>query len=439
MTKWLALCPLLFGCTLELSVADDGPSDTRTQVALVPTTAANDVDVLFVIDDSPSGGGDLQLAWQQAFPTFLQALGPIDLPSVHIGVVSSDLGTKGAEDAAPGPGIGSGPGSCSGVGKDAALQTSTLMTGEFIADTDSGGGNRAKNYTGTLADAFTSISSLGSSGCGIEQPLEAARRAVVNPTLGFLRPGARLAVIFLTNEDDCSFATSTLLGVDTITLGPLQSFRCTRFGVTCDEGGKTPNEMNQVGAKAKCHANNASDYMTSVEATVAQLKASKGDARNIMVGAIAGVASSIEVGLEAPPGGGTAIPALMPACTWPSTNATQIDPAVRIVDAAHAFERHYVQMPCGVDMTAPAVGLAREIRAMLGDPCLTKPIATPADCEAWDTRADGSQTRLPACSMGTAECWRFVQDASCGGQGLRLEILRTVPPPTDTMTSLRCK
>jgi hypothetical protein len=90
-------------------------------------------------------------------------------------------------------------------------------------------------------------------------------------------------------------------------------------------------------------------------------------------------------------------------------------------------------------MTAPAIGIAREIRGMLGDACLMRPIATPADCEAWDTRANGSLTPLPACSAAGGDCFRFVQDGTCSGQGLRLEVVRVTPPPTDTMVSLRCK
>ena len=176
MIERLALPLLLAGCTLEASVGNDGPSDSREEVALVPVfrPGGNDVDVLFVIDDSPSNDivgagtpGELQLALQRAFPTFLQGLSLAGaLPDLHIGVVSTDLGTRGAEDPQAGPGIGAGPGSCAGDGKAGILQTNgtTLVTGAFISDRDAGGGIRETNYTGTLADAFTAISSLGTAG-----------------------------------------------------------------------------------------------------------------------------------------------------------------------------------------------------------------------------------------------------------------------------------
>src|SRR5438270_574700 len=73
------------------------------------------------------------------------------LPNVHIGVVTSDVGTKGAEDSSPGPMIGTGAGACSGTGKAGNLQTSgsTTLTGNFISDVAVSSGGRATNYTGS--------------------------------------------------------------------------------------------------------------------------------------------------------------------------------------------------------------------------------------------------------------------------------------------------
>jgi hypothetical protein len=443
MIKTLASSILLTGCVLDVSVGNGGPSDSRTEVALTPVfrTASDGVDVLFVVDDSPLGALELQGALQQAFPTFLDGLAlPSGLPDLHIGVVSTDLGTKGAEDATNGPGIGAGPGSCSGNGKSGNLLTngSTLITGAFISDRDTGGGTRETNYTGTLADAFTAISSLGSAGCGFEQPLEAAKRALNNnpANVGFLRPNALLAVIVVTNEDDCSMAHSTLMSSDTATLGPLQSFRCTRFGVTCDDGGKTSSEMNVPGAKKKCHANATSQYLTGVDDSADFFQGLKLDRRDVMFGAITGAASALSVEMRVPPGGGTAIPALAAECTW--TDSVAIDPAIRIVDHASRFRRHNVQMACSQDLTPAAFSIGRDIRGMVGDGCITRPIPTPVDCEVWDERADGSSTALPACSTQTSSCYRFVQDVSCGG-GLRVQVDRALVPPADTMVSVRCR
>jgi hypothetical protein len=40
--------------------------------------------------------------------------------------------------------------------------------------------------------------------------------------------------VIIADEDDCSVRDPALLGPDSQQLGPLQSFRCTQFGVVCD-------------------------------------------------------------------------------------------------------------------------------------------------------------------------------------------------------------
>jgi len=86
------------------------------------------------------------------------------------------------------------------------------------------------------------IASLGS-GCGWEQHLEALRLALFgqNPeNEGFSRPDSLVSVLFFMDEDDCSVADPILLAPAVGTtlleqLGPLTNYRCTRFGVVCDE------------------------------------------------------------------------------------------------------------------------------------------------------------------------------------------------------------
>jgi hypothetical protein len=66
------------------------------------------------------------------------------------------------------------------------------------------------------ADFQAQIASIGTGGSGKEQPFRAMELALTTPALagctnndGFLRPGARLAVIFVTDEDDCSDSGAT--------------------------------------------------------------------------------------------------------------------------------------------------------------------------------------------------------------------------------------
>src|SRR5665647_2341904 len=90
----------------------------------------SNLDILFVIDDSPSMA-DKQAALAAAFPRMIDVLGQIDggLPSLHIGVVTSDMGTSSSGSASPGPAIGQiGAGGCSGRGDNGSLQITTGMT-----------------------------------------------------------------------------------------------------------------------------------------------------------------------------------------------------------------------------------------------------------------------------------------------------------------------
>jgi len=55
--------------------------------------------------------------------------------------------------------------------------------------------------------AFQCMALVGDGGCGMEAPLEGAKRALDGhrtENAGFMRPGAALAVIFITDEEDCS-------------------------------------------------------------------------------------------------------------------------------------------------------------------------------------------------------------------------------------------
>jgi hypothetical protein len=442
LSSILVLCT---ACSTEGSLGHTGPTDGRTQVALVGATASQDLDLLFVIDDSP-GMLEIQQAFIGAFPSFIAALAqlPDGLPNMHIGVISSDMGTTSMLDPLPAPSIGSGAGMCTGTGKNGVLLTSAAVTGSFISDV-AGTTGRTTNYTGTLAEAFTSIASLGAAGCGFEQPLHAAETALLDrgENTGFLRPDADLAVILVSNEDDCSVARTTIFGADTSTLGPLQSFRCTRFGVTCEQGGRTTDEMNQIGAKGNCHGNESVAYVTSVREHTAALKTLKADPRRMLFAAISSEASALEVELRTPPGGGTAIPSLRARCGGDPADEENpfnaIAPAVRLTDTAKGFPRARVTAMCNGGMSASLTDVAREVRGLLGDACLTRDIALPADCEAFDTRTDGSRTPLPRCGAGaSSDCWQLVGDPGCLGQGQRLRVNRAVPAAPDVMVSLRC-
>ena len=445
-----ALLPLA-GCH-KITTDPNGPDGGtgpggRVQVARVPVVKNTDVDLLFVVDDSPSML-DKQTNLKNNFPNFINVLNALQggLPSIHLGVVTTDLGTKGADDAVAGPSIGSGPGSCSGNGKSGNLVTngSTLVNGTFISDVKNTDGTRTTNYTGTLANAFAAIASVGASGCGFEQPIEAAKRALNNnaANAGFLRPAANLAIIFVGDEDDCSISHSTLLGSDTATLGPLQSFRCTRFGITCDTGGMTSDAMNMVGMKDRCHSNESSAYLTKVASYVTFFQGLKADPEMVMAAGLFGATTPVGVELVTPPGGGSAVPALSHSCTYTGAAGPELaDPGIRLAQLLDQFTRHSATTVCQQDLSGGLVAIAQQVRSMTGDPCLTEAIATPPDCIVRDERG-GVMTDLPACSTAvTTDCYQLVSDAvACpAGSQLRLAVTRSAMPAAGTVTAVYCK
>jgi hypothetical protein len=460
----LAALGLLAGCP-DRTISKVNPQQGRVEYKDIPVTVNRNIDILFVIDDSPSML-DKQTNLKNNFPNFINVLNTIEggLPNVHLGVVSSDLGTKGAEDAQAGPGIGSGPGSCSGNGKSGNLQTnmSTLVSGTFISDVLNNDGTRTTNYTGSLANAFSAIASLGASGCGFEQHLEAAKRALNNnpANAGFLRPNAFLALVFIQDEDDCSIAKSTLLGSDTATLGPLQSFRCNRFGHVCAQGGADPNAMNTVGPKGGCTSAPTSQYLTKVSDYVTFFKGLKSDPSNVIVAAIAGPTTPYEVELRTPPGGGSAIPAVAHSCTYNGANGPEVaDPSVRLKELLDQFpNRSTFSTICQQDLSGALIQIAQLLKTVIGSPCIDGKLAdvdpmtagAQYDCSVSDVRnygkANQTETVLPQCnntatpaSSTNKPCWSIQVDPKCGGPGmLTLKIERNEAPADDTHVISYC-
>lgn len=209
-----------------------------------PLTPTNQVDLLFVIDDTT------RLEWQYDLvaevPRLLDALARGGLPgaegsasaveSFHLGVVTSDMG--------------SGPdGACDSLfGDDGVLRTAgDTANPECMAEHPPwltfGAGGLEVQDAATHAQCL--ISALGYQGCGFEQPLEATLKALTPGTSalrfsentvghgdganeGFLREGSLLAIIALGDEDDCSAHDTALYDLDDPRFGLPGDTRCLR-------------------------------------------------------------------------------------------------------------------------------------------------------------------------------------------------------------------
>ena len=195
--------------SLPETTGPDADADDVPDVPDVSPTPTNVVDLLLVIDNSPSMDGP-QSVLMDAMPGFLAALAEqaaaagLDL-DLNVGVVSSDMGTYGyALMTCPNP----------NGGDDGCLQHEPRATGgcepvypTFLHRLDSESGGPT---TSELAAAVACIGTLGTDGCGIEQPLRSLTRALTTQTAvgecnaGFLRTDSTVAVLVLSDENDCS-------------------------------------------------------------------------------------------------------------------------------------------------------------------------------------------------------------------------------------------
>jgi hypothetical protein len=422
------------------------------EIASIKAIPNRNLDILFVVDNSGSMA-DKQLALATNFPRMMDVLAQLDggLPNLHIGVITSDMGTLGSASPTPGPGIGQlGQGGCSGRGLDGQLQVNTAaVTDLYISDVAGPNGTRIRNYTGDLPDVFSQIARVGQGGCGFEQHLAATRRALTNPAnTGFIRPDANLAIVIIADEDDCSVLDPALLGPDSAQLGPLQSFRCTRFGVRCD-----PDDLNP-GAKTNCVPRPASTLVEDIQPFVDAVLAVKPDPRMVMVAAIVGDPQPFGIDLIPPPGGGAPQPTLLHSCTFPGSMGPEVaDPAVRIAAFLEAFpSRSELTSICSGDLSAPLGTIGGSAAKLIGDPCLySTQLADASDdpglqpaCDVIDVRdsAPDQPRSLATCTSGASDCFEIVSDtARCptATENLRVRFRRATAVTDDTWSHVRCQ
>jgi hypothetical protein len=363
----LALAPALAACP-DRDLSEVVPTQHKEELLDVPVELNRDIDLLFVIDNSGSMEEE-QASLAANFPAFIDRLETIEggLPNIHLGVVSSD--------------VGAGPWNiamCDGDGDNGMLQTTARVagcsppSGAFISDVADDAGGRVINYTGSLADTFSCIARLGTTGCGFEQHLESMRRALDGSNAfnaGFLRDDAYLAVIFIADEDDCSTRDAQMFDTSASdALGPLSSFRCFEFGVDCETGNDDPRAP---GPRTGCTPREGSAYMHGVQEYVDFLRGLKDDDRLVITAGIVGNADPVAVGSdpERPEN-----PALVPSC---QSGAGRADPAVRLTWLLDQFpERNAFTTICNENLADALEIIAELLKDVIGNPCLE---ATPAD------------------------------------------------------------
>lgn len=462
--RLLMLGLLAFSCTHDHTVLVGAGSTTVNKEVI---TSPN-LDVLFVIDNSASTA-DKQTVFAENFPAFVAAFDqfPGGRPNLHIGVVDSTVDQGSAVPGCPSP----------NMFDDGRLQNTVRLastnfgsgsaedelcsppTGLFIEDVANPDGTRSTNYSGTLEHALACIAPVGANGCGLEGQLQSIVRALngQNPeNAGFLRPDADLAIVILTDEDDCSIVDPALLATP-----PTSDFVCQPLvAYDCDQPiVDSPGSATYT----NCHPH-PGGYLLDIDATYQALAKIK-DPSQVSVSLVAGDPESTIMTGALSLNEGVQDPALLPSCSATINNDFAIGrPGIRL----KAFADHYAPRSsfatvCQSDYTQALIAAEGTMSSMMTTPCLdgavdendtdpTNPGVQPA-CTVVDQLNFGtpseSDLALPACPMigatlpdpnGPRPCWWAATDESCTpvGSELAMHIERNTPPPAGTVVSESC-
>lgn len=267
----IATCLVGFGCNEEAPL--ERPTFKGSFALSVLPNSTEQVDVLFVIDDSTSMLDQRAVLASKANEMLEALVGPEGDPlDLHVGVVSTDMGA----------------GSFQYPGCSPSAERGVLVTDDCLPE----GSNNYAEFGGTSSDVTNREDIVAcmvqrtEEGCGFEQPLEAMRRAL-DPTntdnQGFLRQDALLAVIIVSDEDDCSALDPGLFDPNEFLLGPVDSFRCFEQGVTCDS-----NDLRELGPKDNCRPMESSPYLYDVGEYIDFLNDLKGSPFRSLVATIGG-------------------------------------------------------------------------------------------------------------------------------------------------------
>lgn len=168
-------------------------------------------DILFVIDDSGSMSQE-QDNLATNLGAFIDRLATLPIQDDYqVAVTTTDV-----DDFPGGTSFIAGPMNGNPFPQGALVAVTPGSPGALIYNpgaypaTNGWGGNRIlPKGSATLVGDFTANVRVGTSGSGKEQPFRAVRLALTDriqdgTNAGFLRAGARLAVVFVSDEDDCS-------------------------------------------------------------------------------------------------------------------------------------------------------------------------------------------------------------------------------------------
>lgn len=313
---------LLLPPLIVIATASTGRAESEA-----PPPPPIEIDLLIVVDTSPGMAEELAVF----APQIGGLVGEIarstsedfQETSLHVGVVTADLGAgphalAGCVSGGDGARFAPAPATCNGP------------TDLFLRHTRSDWGDLDRNYSGTIEEAVDCMIPRVADGCVVQQPLAAANRALdgtVTDNLGFLRPGAALAVLIVTHQEDCSTTDPTTL-FDPAS-GPVTSYRCAAQGWTC-----SPPIDGSTQAHTGCYVAAASPLTAPYEAHLA-LRQVKSEPWRIAVGVLRGPSEPVAT---------VAGPAIAASCGGGTPRTAS--PALRVDAFANLFDHRSIGSVC---------------------------------------------------------------------------------------------
>jgi hypothetical protein len=250
----------------------------------------------------------------------------------------------------------------------------------------------------------------------------------------FLRDNSILVAIIISDEDDCSAFDSGIFNpspaLDNIgsELGPLGSYRCSEFGVTCD-GGTLPRA---AGSYTTCQSRSASPYLVAPGQTAGFLKGIRDPAQTV-VAMLAGPPAPFSVALN-----GNDEPDLQPSC---DSDGLSADPGVRLAEMAGLFPHALVRSLCATSYAPFLASVVSEIAKILGDACLAGSLGASPDCRVYDDFGGGIRDEIPACFSTDRPCYRIISDSVfCPATPTHMRVIvdRSSSPPEGTHVVAEC-
>lgn len=446
----LALSASLAGC-YERDTARLHPRLGFAQEVRADIGGYRNVDLLLVVDDSGSMDEEQEnlaeeiplLVRDLTTPPDLDGDGDPDWGAVErlrIAIVTSDVGTAGAipPDAISG--------SCSGFGGAGELRTSAACAGAETGLQVYRPGDDAAAFATRIGCI---VESLGTAGCGIEQQLEAGARGVeAGVPLGFPADDALLAVLVLTDEEDCSLAAPEAF---------YSTFSTDVGNVLCQRAAQGID-----GARP--------EWLTPIASLAERLSAGR-DEQSFVFAAITGIPTELS-GREASailahPGmqytERTGLRGLepVPVCTGRRADGTSLGdaaPARRIVELSQRFPGSVLHSICTDDFRPAIRDLTASIARNLPGVCLTREIPVigdRVDCTVEVLLAEGARCDASAGYRafetrddGRAVCRVDQVPGGAGGQGFfydtsdaecaRLTFTTAAQPPLGARVTVDC-